>query len=165
MTRTVGVMLIVCHVTYMQPCGCGQKLVDQSPSNVSLPVQHRIDIVTIVTQIVNNTTIKYYSTTQITNGSNFIEINFQEILNPTKYDLYLVSRQRRDGMFTLNIMRKTRYDEVTAYCWTGFTDEFRGNILIWNTSQLRILSQNSSVGGPCPTVGGHFVIARFSHYI
>ena len=27
---------------------------------------------------------------------------------------YLVSRQRRDGMFILNIMRKTHYDEVTA---------------------------------------------------
>ena len=32
-------------------------------------------------------------------------------------------------MFALNIMRKTRYDEVTAYCWTGSTDEFRGNIV------------------------------------
>ena len=55
----------------------------------------------------------------------------------------LVSRQRRDGMFALNIMKKTRYDEVTAYCWTGSTDEFCGNILIY--SQLRILSRNSSV--------------------
>ena len=39
--------------------------------------------------------------------------------------LYMVSRQRRDGMFALNIMRKTRYDEVTAYWWTGSTDEIR----------------------------------------
>ena len=39
--------------------------------------------------------------------------------------IYMVSRQRRDGMFALNIMRKTRYDEVTAYWWTGSTDEIR----------------------------------------
>ena len=39
--------------------------------------------------------------------------------------VYMVSRQRRDGMFALNIMRKTRYDEVTAYWWTGSTDEIR----------------------------------------
>ena len=57
--------------------------------------------------------------------------------------LYMVSRQRRDGMFALNIMRKTRYDEVTAYWWTGSTDEFRGNILIY--CQLRIRSRISSV--------------------
>ena len=56
---------------------------------------------------------------------------------------YLVSRQRRDRMLALNIMRKTRYDEVTTHCWTGSTDGSRGNIL--NYCQLRILSRNSSV--------------------
>ena len=65
---------------------------------------------------------------------------FSLLLKPK---LYLILHQRRDGMFTLNIMRNTRYGVVTAYCWTGSTDEFRGNILIY--CQLRIPSRNSSV--------------------
>ena len=42
-------------------------------------------------------------------------------------------------MLALNIMRKTRYDEVTAYCWTGSTDEFRGNVPILVSFALKIL--------------------------
>ena len=66
-------------------------------------------------------------------------------------------------MFALNIMRKTRYDEVTAYCWTGSTDEFCGN----NYTDLRSALHTFAkfICGPCPTVGGHLVIARFSCYI
>ena len=66
-------------------------------------------------------------------------------------------------MFALNIMRKTRYDEVTAYWWTGSTDEFRGN----NYTDLLSASHTFAnfIRGPCPPVGGHLVIARFSHYI
>ena len=37
-------------------------------------------------------------------------------------------------MFALNIMRKTCYDEVTAYCWTGSTDEFRVDIVLLSVS-------------------------------
>ena len=42
--------------------------------------------------------------------------------------LYLVSRQRHDEMFSLNIMRRMRYDEVTTYRCTGSTDESHKSI-------------------------------------
>ena len=47
-----------------------------------------------------------------------------------------------DGMFVLKVMRKTRYDEVTAQQWTGPTDEFHKRRIY---CQLHILLRNLSI--------------------
>ena len=65
-------------------------------------------------------------------------------------------------MFSLNIIRKTRYDEVTATVGQGPQMNF-AKVYVKLTVDQYIPAK--FIHGPCPVVGGHLVIARFSHYI